>query len=142
MIIILDSNVIIAALIKDSITRKIIIDLHPHIYFPEEMSKEIKKYKDIIKKKAKINEQQFLEAYQKLFKYIKTVPNDDILKYKEKAQRIMQEIDPKDHLLIAASFCFPDSVIWSNDPHLKMQTKVNTFTTLEIIKKIKMFLEK
>ena len=140
MPIIIDSNIIIAALIKDSTTRKLIIDLYPDVYFQEEMLKEINKHKNIIKKKARIDEQEFGDIFHNLFRYIKILPNEKIIENKEKAMGIMQGIDPEDYLLLAAAFCFDNAVIWSDDPHLKKQTVIKTCTTAEIIKNINMFL--
>ncbi|MBS3068486.1 PIN domain-containing protein [Candidatus Micrarchaeota archaeon] len=142
MIIIIDSNVTIAALIKDSITRKIIVDLYPHAYYPEAMASEIEKYKGTIREKANITEHEFYGAYQKLFKYIKIIPDEEIIKHKNEAKRMMKDIDSADHLLLAAAFYFKDVCIWSNDPHLKQQNKIVTYTTAEMIKKIKGFLSK
>ena len=123
MIIIIDSNIIIAAIIKDATTRKIITDLCPDIYFPEAMVKEIKKYKEIIKKKVGLNEEEFGEVLERLFKYIRIIPNETLMNHKEEAKEIMESIDVADSLLIAAALSFKTAIIWSNDLHLKQQTR-------------------
>lgn len=141
MKIIVDSNIIIAALIRDSITRKLIIDLSPDLYFPKAMLDEIKKYKSMIMEKTGLSEDSYILLFEKLFKYIRIVPDEHLVANKLPAQKIMGEIDPKDSLLIACAFSFEESVIWSNDPHLKKQKKIETYTTEEIILNIEIFLK-
>lgn len=140
MAIIIDSNIVIAAIISNSLNRKIILYLYPDIYFPQAMLEEIEKYKEIIKKKANMDEQKYRETFEKIFKYVKIISNEEIIKYKLKAEKIMEKIDPKDHLLIAASFALGNCTIWSNDPHLKEQNIIKTFTTMELYDRVSEFL--
>ena len=81
MNIVIDTNILISALIKDSITRKIIIQSGFRFYYPEISLMELKKYRDYIIKKSKISEKDFDVLLNKILEYIITIP-EDIIKLK------------------------------------------------------------
>ncbi|MBI3032392.1 hypothetical protein HYY69_02865 [Candidatus Woesearchaeota archaeon] len=135
MKIIVDTNIIISALIRESITRQIITHNTSQsiefltINFSNE---EIQKYKQYILDKAKINEDEF-ELILGLIKQRLTIIQDSILRLKIKeARKIMDHIDPKDTIFIAGALAI-DGEIWSNDEHFKKQQKIKVWTTKEIV---------
>ena len=71
MKIILDVNVILSALIRDSTTRKIILNSEFDFYFPEPSLHKIRKYKDYILEKSGLTEEEYNKIMATLFKYIK-----------------------------------------------------------------------
>ncbi|MBU1855183.1 MAG: hypothetical protein KKF89_05660, partial [Nanoarchaeota archaeon] len=59
MKIIIDSNVLFSALIKDSITRKIILNYNGLFLFPSFIFTEFNKYKNFLLKKSKMDKKDF-----------------------------------------------------------------------------------
>ena len=129
MKIILDVNVILSALIRDSTTRKIILNSEFDFYFKENFIKKIRKYKSYILEKSGLIEEEYNKIMATLFKYIKLVPTKEIDKNWDEAKKIMEHIDKEDVVFIATSLSLPDSVIWSDDRHFEKQDKVKVLKT-------------
>lgn len=133
MMIIIDSNILFSALIKDSATRKIILEYSGFFLFPEFIFEEMEKHKDELLKKSCMDEKNFNELLQLILKKVMIVPNDALYLYKKKALEIVKQIDPDDAVFIACALIYPGSIIWSDDRKLKKQTKVKVINTQEIM---------
>jgi predicted nucleic acid-binding protein len=133
---VIDTNILISALIKDGTTRKILLNSRFNFIFPEYGLREIYFYKDYIVKKSGIYEKEFDRLLLRILKYVKLVPLDIIKKFRKLADNIMGQIDKKDTVFIATALAFA-CPIWSNDIHFKKQNKVKILTTKDIIKLIK-----
>jgi len=133
MKVILDVNVILSALIRDSTTRKIILNSEFDFYFPEPSLHKIRKYKDYILEKSGLTEEEYNKIMAILFKYIKLVPTEEIEKNWDEAKKIMEHIDKEDVVFIATALSTEDSVIWSDDRHFEKQDKVKVLKTEDMI---------
>ncbi|PLW80678.1 hypothetical protein C0585_01405 [Candidatus Woesearchaeota archaeon] len=134
MNIIVDTNVLLSALIKDSITRKIIMNSNWKFYYPEISFHEIRKYKELVKKKAKLNEEEYTKLISTLLKNIRLVSKEQIIEHLEEAKKIFLEIDPDDVAFIATSLSIKDSIIWTNDKGYEKQDKIIFIKTEKILK--------
>ncbi|MEK6982355.1 MAG: PIN domain-containing protein [Candidatus Micrarchaeota archaeon] len=130
---VIDSNILFAALMKDSTTKELIILLDVELYFPDSLMKEIFKYKDLIKKKAGFSEQEFHENLKTLLEYIILVPEEELKKFLNQALEEMKFIDPKDSPVLACALAHEGSVIWAQDEHLHKQKLVQAVRTKEVI---------
>lgn len=133
MKLVIDTNIILSALIKDSITRKIIVKSNWEFYYPLMSFYEINKYKNLVIKKSNLSEEKYDNLLISLFKHIKLVHNDKILNNLDKAKNIMFYIDPDDVVFIATSLSIDNSIIWSDDNDFKKQNEVSVINTKEII---------
>ena len=133
MILIIDSNVFMSALIRDGITRKIITQCKERLVIPEFLFQEIRNYEEEIISKSGLNEEEYKLLLKTLLKYFIIVPNEVLSSYRERAEDIVRKIDIDDALFIATALAFENSVIWSNDKKLKNQNKIKIFNTEEII---------
>ena len=133
MKVILDVNVILSALIRDSTTRKIILNSEFDFYFPEFSLHKIRKYKDYILEKSGLTEEEYNKILAILFKYIKLVPTEEIEKNWDEAKKIMGHIDEEDVVFIAVALSISDSVIWSDDRHFEKQGKVKVLKTENMV---------
>jgi len=133
MTFILDSNIIISALIKDSKTREIIAKTDQKFLIPEIVIDEIRKYKGLIIEKSKMSEEDYTTVLKKLLSYIEVIPNEVTEQNLEKAIKIMADIDIKDVIFIAAALSYPDSKIWSDDKHFERQNEVKILKTKEMV---------
>ena len=133
MKIILDVNVILSALIRDSTTRKIILNSQFDFYFPEPSLHKIRNYKDYILEKSGLTEEEYNKIMVTLFKYIKLVPTEEIEKNWNEARKIMEHIDKEDVVFIATALSIKDSVIWSDDRHFEKQDKVKVLKTEDMV---------
>jgi predicted nucleic acid-binding protein len=131
--IVIDTNILLSALIKDSITRHLIIALNVSFYYPEPSFDEILRNKQEILDKSKVAEESFNTTLLTLFRYINIVKKEDIEKYIRKADSVMGSIHKNDIIFIAAALS-QDAAIWSNDKDFKRQKEIPVVTTQEIVK--------
>lgn len=134
MRIVADVNIILSALIRDSITRKIILELGLDIYFPEPALHKIRKYKNLILEKSRLEEESYSHILTNLFKYIKLVPAEEIEGNWNKAKEIIEHIDKEDVVFIATALGIETSVIWSDDKDFEKQDKIKVFKTKDMAK--------
>ena len=132
----IDTNIIISALLKDGLKRHLLTNLKLNFVFPEYGLNEIYYYKDEILRKAKINEREFNILLLRLLKYLRLVPLDILINFKEEADKIMGHIHKEDTVFIATALAF-NCPVWSDDKHFKKQNKIKILTTKDILKKPK-----
>ncbi|MEK6833477.1 MAG: PIN domain-containing protein [Nanoarchaeota archaeon] len=130
---VIDTNIFLSALIKDGLTREIIINSPFNLFIPEQELIEIKKYEELIINKSYINKEDLRDLIRKLLKYITILRNDNMAKYKCKAENIIGKIDNDDVPFVAAAL-FLNCPIWSEDKHFQKQKEIKIFTTNEILK--------
>lgn len=135
---ILDVNVLLSALIRDSSTRKIIINSGLDFYFPEISLNKIDKYKEYIIEKAEISEQEFARTLELLFQFIKIIPSYELDNHLEQAKTIMEHIDIEDVTFIAGALSKENSAIWSDDKDFEKQTKIKVLKTKDILELLEM----
>jgi predicted nucleic acid-binding protein len=134
MRLIIDANILFAALIKDSLTAKILVDDKIQFYAPEFLFEEFAKYEDYILKKTQRTKKDFEEFYNLLKQKIIIVSKEEIDPFLNKAKEISP--DPKDTVYLALSLSI-NTAFWSNDRKLKEnQNLVEILTTVKIIEKI------
>lgn len=129
--IVIDTNIFISALIKNGLTREIIINFPFNLFFPEYEFIEIKNNKEEIIKKSGLSETELINLIRQLLKHVKIVRNSRIVKYRTKADEIMRNIDKDDSVFIATALAF-NCPIWSDDKHFQKQKEIKIFTTKEI----------
>lgn len=129
---IIDTNIIISALIKDSITRKIIIESGLNLFYPELSLLEIKKHEDYIIKKSNYSKNEFNQILNKLLEYIKLIPTEIIQINLKESKEIMKDIDINDSIFIAAALSL-NCDIWSDDSDFDKQTKIKVIKTKDLL---------
>jgi len=129
---VIDTNILFSAMVKKSITRKIILSDVFELYVPEYLFEEINKHKDLILRKAKISDRDFIALLTLFQKHMKIVKKEF---YQDKipiAEEVMEEIDITDSPFLALALAL-NCLIWSNDGHFKQQNLVKVYTTKEIL---------
>ncbi len=137
MKIIIDSNILFSALIKDSTTRRLIIEYNGYFLFPNYVFKELNKYKQELLLKSKMQEEEFNKLLQIILEKVIVISNEDIRHYRKEAWELIKDIAPEDVIFIAVGLAYQNSILWSNDKNLKSQNRVKVLNTKEIIKILK-----
>ncbi len=132
MNLVIDTNIFISALIKDSSTRKLIVNSPYNLFIPEQEIIEIKRYENLICEKSEQTLGEVRDLIRNLLKYVTIVRNELLLPYKNKAKKIMENIDFSDVPFIAVAL-YLKCPIWSDDKYFKKQKQVKVFTTKDII---------
>tara|TARA_Y100000310_G_scaffold336553_1_gene421413 strand:- start:192 stop:608 length:417 start_codon:yes stop_codon:yes gene_type:complete len=128
MRLVVDTNIIISALLKDSLTRKILTRGNLELLTLDFSIEEIGKYKNHLIRKAGITEEIFEHVLDSIKDKMEIVIDDVVLLKMEEASNIMDKIDPDDTPFIAAALA-TKSNIWSDDKHFKKQNKVKVWQT-------------
>src|SRR3990172_7166118 len=126
MNIVIDTNIFISALIKNSLTRHLIINSKDNLLFPEFEFIEIKNHLPEILEKSGLSHKELEDLIKNLLRYVKVVRTEEIINYKNRAFGIMGEIDKGDIIFIATALA-TNAVIWSDDKHFKKQNEVITY---------------
>ncbi len=118
MSIVVDANILVAAFIKSSTIRKIL--LHDSFTFvsPDFILEEIYKYRPLICKKARITTDEFSMIATLIFTKIRIIPSQEYRRFLSEAQRIMSN-DIKDAPYIACALSQQSEGIWTNDKHFQ-----------------------
>ncbi|PIO08093.1 DNA-binding protein [Candidatus Pacearchaeota archaeon CG10_big_fil_rev_8_21_14_0_10_34_12] len=132
MNIVIDTNVFISALIKDSSSRELIVNSENNLFFPEFEYDEIEKHKEEILRKSGLSEEDFRNLLSNLLKYVKIVKTEDIIDYKKQAFGIIGKIDENDVIFIATALAH-NAAIWSEDKHFQKQNTIKILRTRDII---------
>lgn len=133
MKIILDSNILFSALIKDSKARRIILEYEGFFLFPQYIFEEMEEHIEELLKKSKLPKNEFNTLLAIILKKVMIIPNNVLFPYRNKALDIVKDIDKDDILFVACALAYPNSIIWSNDKRLKNQKSVRVLNTNEIL---------
>ncbi|MBU0532481.1 hypothetical protein KKB44_03235 [Candidatus Micrarchaeota archaeon] len=132
MRLVVDTNRIIAALVRDGVSRKIITHFDGELITIGFSMEELGNHKKEILKKAKISETDLEMILNKLFSKMTILDDKIIVIYMGEAKGIMEKIDSADVPFIAAALA-TKAPIWSDDKHFKKQKGVKVLTTKELI---------
>ncbi len=135
MKLVVDTNRIIAALVKDSVSRKILFS-SKFVFFSVRFSiLEVQKYKDLILKKTMLSESDFLQLMDLVFSKVTMIDDLEISNaVLSKAKVVMDDIDKNDMVFVAAALSLDCDGIWSDDKHFSRQKIAKTFSTAELFK--------
>tara|TARA_Y100000310_G_scaffold333493_1_gene411165 strand:+ start:1010 stop:1414 length:405 start_codon:yes stop_codon:yes gene_type:complete len=130
MKVIVDANILFAALVKEGKTIEILLNPYFTIYAPEFLFEEFEKYKNEILRKTHRTQEAFTEIFEILKEIITIIPKEEY----ENKTKIAKEIspDPNDADYFALAFEL-NCVIWSNDKDLKNQNSIKVYSTQDML---------
>jgi predicted nucleic acid-binding protein len=135
MKIVVDTNRIFAAIVKDGISRRMITHANAEFITVGFSKKEVENHKEEILGKAKISETGLDIILKRISRKLVILDDLIIISHLKEAEEIMMEIDKDDVVFIAAALA-TKAVIWSDDAHFKKQKKVEVLTTKELLEKL------
>lgn len=136
MKLVIDTNILFSALVRNSITRKIILSDVFEIHVPEYLFEEIDKHKEEILKKAGMGDREFNALLTLLQKHVKIVRTDVYQNKISLAEETMKEVDETDSPFLALALEL-DCHLWSNDKHFEGQNLVRAYTTKDVLELLK-----
>lgn len=131
---VLDTNIILKALIRDSVVRGILAGPKHQFLIPELAVEEIRKHSRLIEEKSGLTEAEVDGVLRVALSNVRLVPASDVLSRWKEAEEIMAPIDRNDTAFLAAAMSAPCDGIWSDDAHLKRQSKVKVWTTKDVVR--------
>ena len=135
MELVVDANVIFAALIKNSTTRKLLLLRTPSpftLYTTPFILEEVFKYLSYLAEKTETEESELLEMLMELFisADINIIPENQLRPYMKEALKVSPDKNDAQYFAIAMSMNCP---IWSNDKRLKGQSRIKVINTAELL---------
>lgn len=133
MKLVIDTNILISALIKDSATRKIIFYSQIELYYPEISLKEIEENKNTILEKTGLNEKDYTALLNEILNFVVLMPYVNIEDKIKDAEAIFGKIDVDDIIFVALALSIPNDGIWSDDADFQRQDKIKIWKTKDIL---------
>ena len=136
MKLIVDTNIILKTLIKNSKVRAVLLNSNHQFYLPEYAIEEVEKHLPLLVEKTGLPEEEIKLALNILLTNIQVLPSEEVLEKWNEAKEIMGSIDEGDIPFLAASLTIVCDGIWSDDKDLKRQERVKVWNTREIMRLI------
>ena len=133
---VIDTNRIMAGLLKESTSRKIILDNHFLFYAPDYIETEIFQHREYLIKKTKMTESDFDTLLHILLEQITLVPFDDFKHDYSRAIEVMESIDEYDAPFLAVGLALKLNGIWTEDRHFLWQDLLKVFHTGDLVHNI------
>ena len=132
MKVVIDANRIVAALLKQSTTRDILLDNVFEFVTPDHTLFEMEEHRDELQKKTKLTKEEFDILLALIFERINILPESLYAPFLNECGEDVEDIDDAPYL--AACLASKAIGIWSHDLHLLNQKKVSVFTNIVMLK--------
>ncbi len=133
MRLVVDTSILISSLIKQSVTREILLLPFMKFYLPEHALEEIEVHKPKISRLSGLSFDEIDILLNSLLDNISIVPAQTIRLYLKKAERIIGDIDPGDIPFVALALAVENDGIWSNDKHFKSIKQIKVWKTSDLL---------
>jgi predicted nucleic acid-binding protein len=133
MRLIVDTNRVIAALVKDSTSRKILLSDKINFLTIEITKQEIEEHRRELLYKTRLTDEQLNLALSLLFSRIFVVSDIVVENKMDEAKEIMDATDPDDTPFIVLALAVENDGIWSDDKHFKQQTRIRIWETKDLL---------
>jgi len=136
LLLIVDTNRIIAAIIRDSYSRRVFFSKKCRFLTPEFALQEITLHHDELLSKSGLSEEQFGRTLHSVLSRVQVVNDAVMVPHFEEAKAVMDPIDPADTRFIALALSSPNDGIWTEDRHFERQNVVRVWKTAELLQLI------
>jgi len=135
MELVIDTNIVFSAMVKNSVSRFLLLNPNLILYSPEGIISELEEHKEEIRKKSRLSEERYNELMAILLSKIKLVPKEDIAPYLKEAIEFSPDKEDSPFFALCLAKGIP---LWSNDKPLKeRQSVVRVLSTSELFNVIK-----
>jgi len=131
MKLVLDNNPLFSIMNPKSISAYLFASIRAKFIAPEFIKSELNKYKEECLFKSKLSEQEFEIRQKEVEESIDFFKSSEYENFLERSADLISDPNDIDFLALALS---TNAAIWSNDPHLRQQSLVRVFTTLDLVK--------
>ena len=136
MELVVDANVLLAAFLKDALTRELLLDSRLKLFAPEHLLLETRKHlknSSSLRKRIHITAQELDQLFFLLTENIETLPQKDFAAQMAEAMKLAPHPEDAPYLALALELSIP---IWSNDLGIHAQKKVKVYRTKDLIKQL------
>ena len=132
MRLIVDANILVAALLKDATTREILLTENIEFFAPECLSLEVKSLLNNlrIRKRIKLKDKDLYDLTSTISSRITLFPEKSFIASIKQSISLVTHIEDAPYIALSLALQVP---LWSNDSELKEQSLVKVYTTRELI---------
>lgn len=134
MKLVVDTNIILKALIKNSKVRAVLLSPNHQLHIPEYALDEVERHLPLLLEKTGLSKEEIKLALSIILTNIQVIPSENILAKMSEAEEIIGSIDRGDIPFVAAALSIRCDGIWSDDKDLKRQRRVKVWNSREIIR--------
>lgn len=133
MRLVIDTGILISALLKKSVTRELL--LFPAIEFllPEYALEELEAHKDSISRRSGLSQEEIDVVLSILMENVNIIPAAEIKANLKEAESIIGSIDPLDVPFVALALALKNDGIWSNDKHFENLKDIKVWKTSDVL---------
>lgn len=133
---VVDTNIIISALLKDSLIRNLIRSDIFDLYSLFLSQEEVKKYMPLIIERTGITKAEIEHTLSEIYSHITLMNEKTLGETINEACSVMDTIDAGDSPFLALALVLPVNGIWSDDKHFQKQRRIKAWTTKQLIEEI------
>jgi len=133
MRLVVDSNALFAALLRDSTARRIFLHLEAEFFVISMNYAEFEKHKEELLEKSGLGSASFEAIMGSILARCIVIEDEVLLRHWKEASQIMDKADPFDTSFIAAALA-SGSDIWSDDSHFEKQNRIKIWKTGDLAK--------
>jgi len=134
MILIIDTNIIFAGLLRDSTTRALLIGSPIELFAPETAIKEIRKNENQIIERSGLSKEEFEILFNLITDSITVVEKERYAHNPKQAKDLIS--DPGDAPFLALALSMPNDGIWTENVKHFQNANIRIWTTKEIIQQL------
>ena len=129
MELVVDTNIVFSAMVRDSLTRVLLCNPHLVLYAPEALILESDEHEKEIKEKSGLSGGRWRELTGILLSKIRLVSKEEIAPFLKESLDFSPDKDDAPFFALCLARGIP---LWSNDRALKRQSVVKVFSTDEL----------
>ncbi|MBI3859109.1 MAG: PIN domain-containing protein [Thaumarchaeota archaeon] len=133
MKLVVDTNILLKALIRNSRVRALLLSPTHSYMVPEHGVEETRRHMSTVTEKSGLPEAEVNVVFDVLLSNMEVIPSMTILAKWREGEAEIGHIDKGDIPFLAASLAVECDGIWSDDTHLRRQKKVKVFTTKDVL---------
>lgn len=137
MKLVIDTGILISALLKDSATREILLFSAIDFLLPEYAIEEIERHKDNISIRSGLSKEDIEIVLSLIIENVTIIPASKLKPYAGKAHKIIGSIDPFDVPFVALALSTENDGIWSNDKHFNNLQDIKIWKTSDVFDYLK-----
>ena len=136
MQLIVDANVLLSALIKDSKTRELLIESRLELFAPEILLREVQKHifsDPEVRRKINVLDSEISEFLSILLHRIKVFNKEEYSRYFNESSKLVKHDKDVPYVALSLKLGLP---LWSNDKGLKEQSTIRVFNTKDLVEEL------
>ncbi len=133
MRLVIDTSILISALLKDSVTREILLFSNIESLLPEYAFGELERHKNSISNRSGLSIDEIDIVLSLISENIAIISASELKPHMEKAFKIIGKIDPLDVPFVALALATNNNGIWTNDKHFEALKGITVWKTTDVL---------